>query len=262
MKDFLRRIRPTLKRIKPVDWCYKFLRSMIGYLFYLADYARFARLSSRSAARLPLRWRDRYPCLTDRTATTGFDRDYVYHPAWAARILAETKPPVHVDVASSLYFCSLVSAFVPVDFYDYRPAELRLNGLSSRHADLLGLQFPDNSIDSLSCMHVVEHIGLGRYGDPIDPDGDLKAIAELKRVLAPGGTLLFVVPVGAPRIMYNAHRIYGPRQILDYFAGLELVEFALIPERAEDGGLVRDAAIEMAEAVNYGCGCFRFRKPA
>ena len=52
-------------------------------------------------------------------------------------------------------------------------------------------------------MHVIEHIGLGRYGDEMDPDGDLKAIDELKRVLSRKGDLLFVVPVGKPKIMYN-----------------------------------------------------------
>jgi hypothetical protein len=57
-------------------------------------------------------------------------------------------------------------------------------------------------------MHVIEHIGLGRYGEALDPDGDLKAIRELVRVLAAGGNLLVVVPVGRPRIQFNAHRIY------------------------------------------------------
>jgi len=47
-------------------------------------------------------------------------------------------------------------------------------------------------------MNVVEHVGLGRYGEPLDPEGDIKAMRELRRVLAPGGSLLFVVPVGRP----------------------------------------------------------------
>jgi hypothetical protein len=45
-------------------------------------------------------------------------------------------------------------------------------------------------------MHVVEHVGLGRYGDPIDANGDAQAIKELKCVLWPGGVLYFVVPTG------------------------------------------------------------------
>ena len=75
--------------------------------------------------------------------------------------------------------------------------------------DICALPFADGSIQSLSCMHVVEHVGLGRYGDPLDPMEIEWQCSELQRVLAPGGDLLFVVPVGKPRIMYNAHRIYS-----------------------------------------------------
>ncbi|HEX6625090.1 MAG TPA: DUF268 domain-containing protein [Pyrinomonadaceae bacterium] len=210
--------------------------------------------------RLPLRWGDRHPCLYDNTGGTGFDRHYVYHPAWAARVLARTKPAAHVDISSALSFSSLLSAFIPVRFYDYRPADLKLSNLTSEAADLLALPFEDDSIASLSCMHVVEHVGLGRYGDPLDPDGDLKAMAELERVLAPEGTLLFVVPVGRPKIVFNAHRIYSYEQVLEHFPGLELVEFALVPDDPRDGGLIYDATGEQVEKQTYGCGCFRFRK--
>jgi len=206
------------------------------------------------------RWRDIHPCLDDRTTGTAFDRHYIYHPAWAARVLEETRPSEHVDISSTLTFCSTVSAFLPVRFYDYRPANLQLSSLESGHADILALPFEDNSISSLSCLHVVEHVGLGRYGDPLDPDGDLKAISELKRVLAVDGDLLFVVPIGKPKIMFNAHRIYAFRQVLDYFEGLTLKEFALIPDDANMGGLIRNATEELADMQRYGCGCFWFKR--
>ncbi|MGB9180439.1 MAG: DUF268 domain-containing protein, partial [Pyrinomonadaceae bacterium] len=191
---------------------------------------------------------------------TDFDRHYIYHPAWAARVLAQTRPDSHVDISSSLHFCTLVSAFIPVKFYDYRPAKLQLSNLTSEAADLHALPFEDGSIASLSCMHVVEHIGLGRYGDPLDPLGDLKAIKELTRVLARGGSLLFVVPIGKPKVMFNAHRIYSYEMVLNAFAELALEEFALIPDSAQLGGLIYNATREMADAQTYGCGCFRFKK--
>jgi SAM-dependent methyltransferase len=231
-------------------------------LSFIRDFWEFRRLATAThqSHRVPL-WKDRYPCLNDKTAATDFDRHYVYHTAWAARVLARTMPEFHVDISSSLYFCGMISAFVPVKFYDYRPAELILDNLSTEGADLLSLPFENNTVGSLSCMHVVEHVGLGRYGDGLDPDGDLKAIAELRRVLACGGNLLFVVPIGKPKVMFNAHRIYSRDQIREYFSGLQLKEFALIPDNPADGGLLYNPPEDVLGKQNYGCGCFWFVKP-
>lgn len=228
------------------------------YRLFKAEFYRFSLMSQVLNRNFTVNIEDCFPCLTDKTETTEFDRHYVFHPAWAARILASTRPAEHLDISSSLHFCSIVSAFVPVKFYDYRPAALGLDNLTSDACDLLDLPFADQSVDSLSCMHVVEHVGLGRYGDPLDPDGDLKAMTELKRVLAIGGSLLFVVPVGKPRIMFNAHRIYSYDQIMACFSDLELREFALIPDNFSDGGLVRHATKDMADVQRYACGCFWF----
>jgi SAM-dependent methyltransferase len=236
----------------------KLLKRLIRYTQFVYAYRSFQRRSTRSE--LIARWRERQPFLNDKTASTAFDRHYIYHPAWAARVLTRTQPAQHIDISSTLHFCTIVSAFIPVKFYDYRPVDLHLSNLSSDFADLLALPFSDNSVESLSCMHTVEHVGLGRYGDPIDPDGDLKAIAELKRVLAPGGSLLFVTPVGTPRVVFNAHRIYAYDQVLNYFADLVLKEFALVPDQALLGGLLLDAPKSLADAQSYGCGCFWFMK--
>lgn len=241
---------------------FNLLQHALSYAAYLKSYAIFRRLSIKAIERFPVLWSNRYPCLHDKTPATGFDRHYVYHPAWAARVLAQTKPGHHLDISSTLHFCSIVSAFIPVEFYDYRPADVQLSNLVSKSADLLALPFEDRSIESLSCMHVVEHMGLGRYGDQIDPDGDLKAISELKRVLAVEGNLLFVVPIGKPKIMFNAHRIYSYDQIVSYFSDLELQEFTLIPDDSPNGGLIYGAAKETAEKQNYGCGCFWFIRRA
>jgi len=196
--------------------------------------------------------------LNDNTPNTGFDAHYVYHPAWAARVIAETRPNKHVDISSSLHFCSIVSAFMPVDFYDYRPVYLNLSNLTSMHADLTRLPFADNSIGSISCMHTIEHIGLGRYGDPLDPEGDIKAINELKRVVIADGNLLFVVPIGGiAKIEYNAHRVYTYSQVLSYFLGFNLVSFALV---TDDGKFIYNASKIESDEQKYGCGCFYFKK--
>ncbi|NEP31283.1 MAG: DUF268 domain-containing protein [Moorea sp. SIO3B2] len=173
---------------------------------------------------LAIKWKERYPILNENTTTTAFEPHYTFHPAWAARILKQINPTKHVDISSSLSFVTLVSAFVPVEFYDYRPAELKLSGLQCRKANLTDLPFPSESISSISCMHVIEHIGLGRYGDPLDPIGDCKAIKELQRVVAPGGNLLMVVPVGRARVQFNAHRIYDAGLLMNHFTNWSLAQ--------------------------------------
>ncbi|MGO8733208.1 MAG: DUF268 domain-containing protein [Terriglobia bacterium] len=219
---------------------------------------KFKRMDS--SRRFSASLSDLCPQLGERSRNTNFDRHYIYHTAWAARVLAETRPLKHVDISSSLFFIGIASAFIPIDFYDYRPAQLRMEGVCCRHADLLRLPFEDGSIGSLSCMHTIEHIGLGRYGDAMDPEGDLKAIRELKRSLAPGGSLLIAVPIGVPRILFNAHRVYSYEQILSHFEGLTLKEFALIPANEARGGLVRNAPPSMVADETYACGCFWFTK--
>lgn len=226
---------------------------------FAKEFIRFTELQNKtSTSRFEMLWEDRHAILDEKTEVTYFDAHYIYHPAWAARILSQLHPEEHVDISSTLNFSTMVSAFIPTKFYDYRIAPLNLSNLESKKADLTNLPFSDNSIKSLSCMHVVEHIGLGRYGDPLDPDGDLKAIMELTRVIPKGGTLLFVVPVGRrPKIYYNAHRVYTYQQIASYFAGFYIAQFALIDDQ---GRFIQNTNSTEADRQNYGCGCWHFIK--
>jgi SAM-dependent methyltransferase len=226
------------------------------------EFLSFSQLQARSGRKFEVSWDDRWPCLDDATQTTPFDKHYLFHLAWAARVLARTRPAKHVDVSSALQFASMVSAFVPTEYYEFRPVSLGLDGLTTRAADITHLPIEGRSVSSLSCMHVVEHIGLGRYGDALAPDADLAAMDELSRVLAPGGNLLFVVPVGAPRIQFNAHRIYSYNHIVTGFGALRLVEFALIPDHDDPQGIVVNAPSELVEKQRYGCGCFWFQAPS
>lgn len=236
------------------DIVIRFPKKIGRFFTYLAELNRF---KNKNDKRFTVKTRDVYPCLKDTISTTPFDHHYTYHPAWAARILAQTKPAYHVDISSILSFSTILSAFIPVKFYDYRPANLNISNLESGFADLKQLSFPDNSVPSLSCMHTIEHIGLGRYGDEIDAQGDIKAINELKRVLQPNGDLLFVTPVGKAKIEFNAHRIYSYEQIIEYFSPLTVREFSLIPD---EGGIIINADPYLVKEQDYGCGCFWFKK--
>lgn len=228
---------------------------------YAEQFSTFSKLHHAAGRTEAVDWIDRYPCLGDATDSTGFDRHYIYHPAWAAQILSRTRPMEHTDISSTLTFSTLLSAFIPTRFFDYRPAPIVLDGLQVGTTDLVNLHFEDESIDSLSCMHVIEHIGLGRYGDPLDPMADRKAAGELQRVLKRGGNLLVVVPVGRPRVQFNAHRIYDHRDFRNWFDELELAEFSLVPDGAAPDGLIVNPPASLVDEQEYGCGCYWLRKP-
>jgi SAM-dependent methyltransferase len=224
----------------------------------LRAYPRYLR-DRRAYQRLPgapkLSRLDDFPQLLDRTSATPFEPHYTFQDGWAARQIAELAPERHVDVGSRISFVIGLGAFVPVTFVDLRPLEIDLSGLSSVAGSILDLPFEDGSLASLSCLHVAEHIGLGRYGDPLDPSGTPRAAREMVRVLAPGGSLLVGLPVGAPRTEFNAHRIHDPREVPELFEGLRLERFAGV---RDDGTFAEDIEPAALAGSRWACGLYRF----
>ena len=241
-------------------WALAFVvpRPLIGIAYlprYLLHWIRYRNL----APTLSMRWRDSYPCLGDWTSTTPFDAHYFYQGGWLARCVHRAAPKHHIDVGSSVLTMSVLSAFVDTTFIDVRPLAASLAGLDSKAGDILALPYADRSIESLSCLHVIEHIGLGRYNDALDPKGSVKAATELARVLTPGGHLYLSLPVGRARTCFNAHRVHGPSDVPAMFTGLHLLEFGYVDD---DGNYYDRAQPSAAENLDYGCGLYHFEKPA
>ena len=224
-----------------------------SYVRYWRDWRAYSNMANSEALSL----HDARPCLFDCSTATPFDAHYFYQDTWAFKKIHTSGASSHVDVGSRAIFVGMLSAITKATFVDIRPLVVNLDNLDSTAGSLLALPFEDNKVLSLSCLHVAEHIGLGRYADPLEPQGTKKATRELARVLAPGGNLYFSVPVGKPRVCYNAHRIHSPQLILDYLHDLELVQFSGI----DDAGRFRQgiAPIDLADA-NYACGLFHFAK--
>jgi SAM-dependent methyltransferase len=152
---------------------------------------------------------------------------------------------------------NVLSASLKTVFVDYRPLRVCLSNFSSLAGDIVRLPFHDKSIASLSCLHVIEHVGLGRYGDSLNPEGSQLAAAELQRVLQPGGRLFLSVPVGRERVCFNAHRVHAPSTIQSYVPALRLESFSLV----DDAGQFReDVPFQAATHLEYGCGMFEFVK--
>lgn len=223
------------------------------YVHYWRSWRAYSRLPGAE----PLLMRDAYPCLYDRSASTPYDSHYFYQDIWAFKLIKEVAPVEHVDVGSSVNFVGLLTLITKVTFVDIRPLRANLENLTSKPGSIVALPFEDGSVASLSCLHVAEHIGLGRYGDALDPEGTKKAARELARVLAPRGNLYFSVPIGKPRVCFNAHRVHAYEQILAYFHDLKLIRFAAVTDA---GSYEKDINTSDLVNANYSCGFFRFTK--
>ena len=223
------------------------------YLPYLTDLVHYTRMPGAETLRLI----NSYPRLDESTAATPFDSHYFYQDIWAFKAIKASGTPSHVDVGSRAIFVGMLTAITQVTFVDIRPLIVNLENFDPIPASILALPFSDNSVPSLSCLHVAEHIGLGRYGDPLDPQGTQKATRELARVLAPQGNLYFSIPVGKPRVCFNAHRIHSPQQVLNYFHDLRLVRFSGI---SDDHTFCEGVALDDLADAAYACGLFHFTK--
>jgi hypothetical protein len=223
------------------------------YIRFLVEWVRYKSLDG--AERTPIA--DSYPCIHDRTATTAVDIHYFFQDRWAFAKILESGVKQHVDVGSRLDFVGFLTTICQVDFVDIRPFPEEVDNLVSTKASVLAMPYADARVQSLSCLSVAEHVGLGRYGDPLDPAGTRKACLELQRVLAVGGSLYFSLPTGAPRVCFNAHRVHSPAQILAYFSGLRLVEFSGITDEKR---FVRNADPRSLAESYYACGLYHFTK--
>lgn len=232
--------------IREAGW----IRLLVRTPWFLLNWIRYRSMSTEQ-----VRARDFYPCLFDATEVTEFDPHYFYQSAWAAEGIAKSRVRVHVDVGSQINLIAPLSGFVKVDFVDIRPLVAELKNLRSVKGSVLKLPYKDRSVKSLSSLHVVEHIGLGRYGDPLDPEGTIKACRELQRVLAKNGHLYVSLPIGRQRVEFNGQRVHDPVTILKYFDQLHLTAFSSI----DDGGRPQIRSTpEECRSWNYGMGFFHF----
>lgn len=184
---------------------------------------------------------------------------YFWQDLWAARKIFEARPARHVDVGSRIDgFVAHVLCFMPVTVVDIRPLPVCVSGLNFIQEDGTELSsFADSSIESLSSLHAVEHFGLGRYGDPVDPAAPFRAMKALQRVLQPGGRLYFAVPVGRERVEFNAHRIFAPTTVLAAFKDLQLLSFAGVDDC---GNYLSEVSPEHFTTARYALGLFEFTK--
>ncbi|HKQ26572.1 MAG TPA: class I SAM-dependent methyltransferase [Burkholderiales bacterium] len=219
--------------------------------WFVRDYSSLAR-EARDPAHSPT-LRFLLPYLRDKRSTTPVEPVYFFQNTWAARKIFALGVAHHVDVGSSAMALGVIAQHVPVTMVDIRPILLEVEGLNFKEGSILKLPFGDGSLDSISSLCVIEHIGLGRYGDGINAYGTESAFRELARVLKPGGHLLMSVPVDDEcRVYFNAHRAFTRDYLLRLFD-----EFTIEEERYQYGMRMYE---RYEPAMGFGTGMFHLRK--
>jgi hypothetical protein len=208
------------------------------------------------------------PKLNDRRGRAGTADGHFFHQdLWAATRICSNNPRRHIDVGSRIDgFVAHVASFREIEIFDLRPLAWNAPNIKFTQLDLMQPIPSDlyRSCDSLSSLHVLEHFGLGRYGDRIDPDAYRTGFSNMVEMLEPGGVFYFSVRIGHQCIKFNAHRIFSLDHLFELFgnSNLNLVEFAYVDD---DGNLHRQVPIseETAKIVNgltRGCGLFELHK--
>jgi hypothetical protein len=231
----------------------KLISAIRAWPGYLAD-RRLFRETLGDAAGLFL-WGKELPILTEKTEPSGGFGAYLLQDLTVARWIREDAPTKHYDVGSRIdgFVCN-VATFREIEVIDIRPAPGEIPGVIFHRCDVMGEcpQEWEGSIPSLSCLHTIEHFGLGRYGDPIDPRGHEKGLARLQGMVVPGGMLYLSTPLGPQRIEFNAHRVFAAATVLGWFGeGWDIQRFAVI----RDEGMLwnEPPRNEQTVAENFGC---------
>jgi SAM-dependent methyltransferase len=236
----------------------RLFRGLIFLPRYFGDWRIFRR--GYSGKMVPL------PCLHDRDAPGGTARgEYFWQDLYVAREIYRASPSRHLDIGSRVDgFVAHVASFRNIEVIDIRRIEDTVPGVTFRQADLMDSSaVPDGSSPSLSCLHALEHFGLGRYGDSINPMGHRDGLRNLARIVANGGVLYLSVPVGKARVEFNAHRVICPnwlvRQASEF--GLKLRKFAWV---SPGGVLTEDdplaPLLDWLAGEDYNLGIFVFEK--
>lgn len=257
MHQFLKRIYWFSQAQLGVD-LRKLLQFLSGFSRYLRDYFRFRQIYRGTI--------EMAPCVHDWNEEGGATKnEYFWQDLLVARMVHEANPGKHVDIGSRVDgFVAHVASFREIEVFDVRPISANIPGVVFHRADLMR---PNASFveycDSLSCLHALEHFGLGRYGDPLNAQGFKLGLASMANMLRDNGKFYLSVPIGKERIEFNANWVFAPSSIISVAleAGLILKQLTIINQ-----GNVVNCEFDNASELNhlaqlrYSLGMFVFVK--
>ncbi len=227
------------------------------------DYRKLKKQKGKSADFI---FGNSYIITNDKHTFSGTMSGHYFHQdLLVARRIYENNPKKHVDIGSRQSgFVAHVAVFREIEIFDIRPQENPVRNVVFKQADLTLLPpGMENYCDSISSLHAIEHFGLGRYNDPIDYWGHLKALDNIYKMLQIGGRFYFSTPIGRQRIEFNAHRVFNLSYLLALFKGKFVVEaFSYVDDK---GNLHENVTLDEQYVMNnfnchYGCGIFELKK--
>jgi SAM-dependent methyltransferase len=236
-----------------------------GVPSFLRDYRKIRRQAEQSGMVFP--FGNFYPCIEDKYEKSGTASGHYFHQdLLIASKIHINKPVKHVDIGSRIDgFVAHVASFREIEVFDIRELTAVIANINFRRLDITDKDFVlSDYSDSVSCLHALEHFGLGRYGDNVDYNGHLLGWENIYKMLKKGGKCYFSVPIGKQRIEFNAHRVFSLEYLVNVMIGsrYRIDSFSYVDDK---GDLVKDAllnerSVKNSFSLNYGCGIFELSK--
>jgi hypothetical protein len=157
------------------------------------------------------------PCLHDWYESAGdISSEYFIQDLHVAQLILNEDPIKHVDVGSRIDgFVANIASSREIEIFDIRTINKTFKNIVYRQCDIIiGDSKYINYTKSLSCLHSLEHFGLGRYGDPINPNGYISSFENLTKMLQLDGLFYLSVPLGLELVEFNANRIFSLTTIM------------------------------------------------
>lgn len=192
------------------------------------------------------------------------DKQYFYQDLLVSQYIFRNKPSRHIDFGSRIDgFVSHVASFRKIEVFDIRNLEIENENIFFKRFDLLKDDIKEKT-DSLSCLHTIEHIGLGRYGDAIAKNGYAIALRKMITLLSENGIFYLSFPISIKnKIEFNNQRIFSPEYILSLDCvnqKLELVRFDFVDKYGLINLNQNVKKIDPKKIEKNSCGIFTFRK--
>lgn len=239
----------------------KLLKAMPSFL---RDYRQLKKQAVNNPDDLP--FGKFYPCIEDRSQESGTASGHYFHQdLLVASKIFKNEPIKHIDIGSRVDgLVSHIASFRKIEVFDIRKLTIQIDNIVFKQVDMMDPQLNlSDYCDSISCLHALEHFGLGRYGDQIDYQGHLKGWQNIYNVLKRKGKLYFSVPIGEQRIEFNAHRVFSLTYLLKMIKDrYQIDSFSYVNDAGDliKNAELRNELIKNNFSCHYGCGIFELTK--